>query len=119
MEVAPDKTLARPKAAMPALKTLVGKHLRPKTYSILAAGRPVVASIDKGSEVARVVGEAGAGLAVPPDDLDALVAAVENLVADPTALAEMGDAGRRWAEMWNSPRQVASTYADLIVELAR
>ena len=90
-----------------------------KTYSILAAGRPIVASIDEESEVARVVGEAGAGLAVPPDDLDALVAAVENLVADPTALAEMGDAGRRWAERWNSPRQVASTYADLIAELAR
>ena len=69
--------------------------------------------------MARVVGEAGAGLAVPPDDLDALVAAVENLVAAPTALAEMGDAGRRWAERWNSPRQVASTYADLIAELAR
>ncbi len=90
-----------------------------KIYSILAAGRPVVASIDEGSEVARVVGEAGAGVAVPPDDLDALVRAVEDLVADPRERAGMGNSGRRWAETWNSPRQVASTYADLIAELAR
>ena len=90
-----------------------------KIYSILAAGRPVVASIDEGSEVARVVGEAGAGVAVPPDDLDALVRAVEDLVADPRERARMGNSGRRWAEAWNSPRQVASTYADLITELAR
>lgn len=89
-----------------------------KTYSILAAGRPVVASIDEGSEVARVVSEAGAGLVVPPDDLDALVTAIEDLVADPIALAGMGDAGRQWAEAWSSPRQVALTYADLILELA-
>ena len=89
-----------------------------KTYSILAAGRPVVASIDEGSEVARVVSEAGAGLVVPPDDLDALVTAIEDLVADPIALAGMGEAGRQWAEAWSSPRQVALTYADLILELA-
>ncbi|MED5393664.1 MAG: glycosyltransferase family 4 protein [Actinomycetota bacterium] len=90
-----------------------------KIYSILAAGRPVVASVDEGSEVARVVSEAGAGLAVPPDDLDALVRAVEDLVADPEARAGMGDSGRRWAEAWRSPRQVALTYAELIAELAR
>ena len=90
-----------------------------KIYSILAAGRPVVASIDEGSEVARVVGEAGAGVAVPPDDLDTLVGAVEGLLADPRERAGMGESGRRWAEAWSSPRQVASTYADLIAELAR
>ena len=90
-----------------------------KTYSILAAGRPVVASIDEGSEVARVVDEAGAGLAVPPDDLDALVQAVEDLVADPAGRVRMGEAGRRWAEAWRSPGQVASTYVDLVAELSR
>ena len=102
------------------LRTGLGASSVPsKIYSILAAGRPVVASIDEESEVARVVGETGVGLAVPPDDLDALVAAVEDLVADPTARTEMGDAGRRWAEAWSSPRQIASTYADLLAELAR
>ena len=102
------------------LRTGLGASSVPsKIYSILAAGRPVVASIDEGSEVARVVGEAGAGVAVPPDDLDTFVRAVEDLVADPRERAGMGNSGRRWAEAWSSPRQVASTYADLIAELVR
>ena len=88
-----------------------------KTYSILAAGRPLVASIDEDSEVARVVVEAGAGLAVPPDDVEALVEAVEVLVADPERRIRMGEAGRRWAEAWRSPDQVAVAYAELVAEL--
>jgi colanic acid biosynthesis glycosyl transferase WcaI len=89
-----------------------------KTYSALAAGRPVVASIDEGSEVARVLDEAGAGLSIPPDDADALVAAIERLVDDPQSRRAMGERGRRWAEAWRSPDSVAGTYADLVAELA-
>ena len=100
------------------LRTGLGESSVPsKTYSILAAGRPLVASIDEESEVARVVVEAGAGLAVPPDDVEALVEAVEVLVADPERRIRMGEAGRRWAEAWRSPDQVAVTYAELVAEL--
>jgi len=89
-----------------------------KTYSALAAGRPVIASIDGDTEVARVVLGAGAGLAVPPDDAGALIGAVEALADDPEGRARMGAAGRRWAEAWRSPEQIAATYADLVAELA-
>ena len=89
-----------------------------KTYSALAAGRPLVASVDEGTEAARVLDEAGAGLAVPPDDLDAFVSAVERLVDNPELRATMGAAGRRWAERWRSPTSVAAAYADLVDELA-
>jgi len=90
-----------------------------KTYSVLAAGRPLVASVDEGSEVARMVTDAGAGLVVPPDDPGALIVAVEALTADPDRRARMGEAGRRWAEAWRSPEQIAGAYADLVAELAR
>ena len=89
-----------------------------KTYSALAAGRPLVASVDEGTEAARLLDEARAGLAVPPDDLDAFVSAVERLVDDPDLRATMGAAGRRWAERWRSPTSVAAAYADLVDELA-
>ena len=42
-----------------------------KTYSILAAGRPVLAAIDAGTEVPRMLAESGGGVCVPPDDPDA------------------------------------------------
>ena len=89
-----------------------------KTYSAMAAGRPLIASIDEGTEVARVLHGAGAGLAVPPDDLDAFVAAVERLADDPELRAAMGSAGRRWVEEWRSPASVGAAYAGLLEELA-
>ena len=89
-----------------------------KAWSALAAGRPLIASIDGGTDVARVLEDAGAGLAVPPDDLDAFVAAVERLADDPGLRASMGAAGRRWAEESRSPASVAAAYAGLLEELA-
>ncbi len=88
-----------------------------KTYSILAAGRPVLASIDPGTEVPRILAESGAGLAVPPDDLIAFRHALQRLVDDPVGCKEMAARGRQWVEDIASPGAVARAYAELIVEL--
>ncbi len=90
-----------------------------KAFSALAAGRPLIASIDPGSEVAEVVAGAGAGLAVPPEDADALVAAVEVLADDPEARLRMGAAGRSWIEQRRSPAAVAGAFVDLLGGLRR
>jgi colanic acid biosynthesis glycosyl transferase WcaI len=81
-----------------------------KTYSVLAAGRPVVAAIDPGTEVPRILETSGAGLAVAPDDVDAFVAAIRSLVEDRARAADMGAAGRRWVERAASPAAVAAAY---------
>ncbi len=88
-----------------------------KLYSILAAGRPIVASVDEGTEVARTVERAGAGLSVPPDDPAAFTAAVGRLLDEPHAAAQMGASGRRFVEGWASPAAVAAAYEDLFSEL--
>jgi colanic acid biosynthesis glycosyl transferase WcaI len=88
-----------------------------KTYSILAAGRPVLASVDEGTEVARVVEQAGAGVAVPPDDPDAFTKALVTLLEDPDGAREMGRAGRAFVEAWASPAAIAERYEALFYEL--
>lgn len=88
-----------------------------KLYSILAAGRPVVASVDPGTEVARTVGAASAGLAVDPDDADAFCAALGELLDDEARRKEMGLAGRSYVEGWASPAAVAESYEGLFEEL--
>lgn len=88
-----------------------------KSYSILAAGRPMLASVDPGTEVARMVAEAGCGVAVAPDDPVAFVAGLRRLLADPVATRTMGVAGRTWVERWASPGAVAAAYEALFVEL--
>jgi colanic acid biosynthesis glycosyl transferase WcaI len=89
-----------------------------KTYSILAAARPLLASVDEGTEVTHIVEQSGAGLVVPPDDPDELVGALTTLVDDPAARLAMGARGRAWVEQWVSPGAVATQYESLFRELA-
>ncbi len=105
--------------AVPLRRGLARVSVPSKIYSILAAGRPVVAAIDEGTEVPRILTESGAGISVPPDDPDHFVAAVEKLVDDPDRAIEMGRRGRRWVEAAASPAAVAEAYEKLVVELRR
>jgi colanic acid biosynthesis glycosyl transferase WcaI len=85
-----------------------------KTYSILAAGRCVVAAVDADTEIARLVQRSGAGLAVAPDDVAALVAAITRLAGDASLRESMGAAGRAFVERHGSARDAARAYAALV-----
>lgn len=88
-----------------------------KTYSILAAGRPVLAAVDPGTEVPRMLAASGGGVAVAPDDPAAFGAALAGLLADPAGAAAMGQAGRAWVLGAASPGAVAIAYEQLIRSL--
>ena len=90
-----------------------------KLYSILAAGRPCVASIDVGTEVDRTLVAAGAGIAVPPEDPDAFCDALGRLFDDAALRRSMGASGRAYVEDWASPAAVAAAYETLFDELVR
>jgi len=102
---------------VPLKRGLARSSVPSKTYSILAAGRPLIASVDSGSEVARIVSRAGAGIAVPPEDSEAFTKAVLTLYERRQELDAMGAAGRSFVEQWASPAAVAKRYADLFIEL--
>ena len=103
---------------VPLKRGLARSSVPSKTYSILAAARPLIASVDVGSEVARVVERSGAGAAVPPEDPEAFTKAVRRLTEDPAEASAMGAAGRRWIETWASPARVAQAYEELFESLA-
>lgn len=88
-----------------------------KAYSIMAAARPILASIDADSEVARMISEARCGAVVAPDDPDAFVAALTTLLDEPETLAAMGARGRQWVVEHASPTAVGQAYAALIERL--
>jgi colanic acid biosynthesis glycosyl transferase WcaI len=102
---------------VPLRKGLARSSVPSKSYSILAAGRPLIASVDEGSEVARVVERAGAGTAVPPDDAEALTKALRAMLDSPDSARQMGNAGRAYVEGWVSPAAVARAYENLFEEL--
>jgi len=103
---------------VPLKKGLARSSVPSKVYSILAAGRPLVASVDERSEVALLVERANAGFAVAPGDAESLTKAIRRLVDDPDEARRMGLAARRFVRSWASPAAVAASYEDLFEELA-
>ena len=113
----PDVLAAADIHVVPLKRGLARSSVPSKIYSILAAGRPVVASVDEGTEVARLVERSGAGLAVPPDDREAFIAALTKLLDAPETVAQMGQSARSFAESWASPTATARSYEALFREL--
>ena len=81
-----------------------------KSYSILAAGRPMLAAIDPGTEIPNMLEQSGAGVAVEPDNSAAFIEALSQLVGKRNQLHEMGASGRTWVETHASPASVAAQY---------
>lgn len=85
-----------------------------KIYTIMAAGRPVIASADPDSELAWLVKEAGCGWAVPPDDAPALAGAVAQAYQQRDALRQKGRRGRTYVVHHHSRQAVARQYEALV-----
>jgi colanic acid biosynthesis glycosyl transferase WcaI len=69
-----------------------------KLTNILAVGRPAIATASEGTALSDVLEGAGTGCVVSPDDVNALVAALQKLGIDPDHRARMGENARRYAE---------------------
>lgn len=100
-------------------KGLASSSVPSKTYSILAAARPIVASVDPGSEIARLVEKASAGVSTEPEDPEAFTKAIRGLAEASDERTRMGEAGRSFVEGWASPSAVAASYAELFASLRR
>ena len=81
-----------------------------KFYSILASGRPVLATVSPLSEVARVIDEAQAGVHMDQSATEALAAAVVALSEHPAEAERMGRNARRVLEDQYSMAEVARRY---------
>jgi colanic acid biosynthesis glycosyl transferase WcaI len=93
-----------------SLVTLRSEHGRTsvpsKVLGYMAAGRPVIASVDSDSETARLVREAGCGEVVPPQDAARLAEAISSLRNDAVRRRECGRQGRLHLEQ-NYAKDVA------------
>ncbi|MCX8517696.1 MAG: glycosyltransferase family 4 protein [Rhodoferax sp.] len=96
--------------------TVISQTVPSKVQAYLAAGRPIIASLD--GEGARVVVEAGAGIACPAENANALAAAVIRLRdAPPEMLEQMSRNGHRYYEENFNPERLASKLTYLLFNL--
>lgn len=82
-----------------------------------AAGTPVVAT-DVGTGTTEAFVDGKTGFLVPPNDVEALVTALNRLVDDPSLAAEMGEAGRRHVAEHHSLTTLAATLRPIYERLS-
>jgi colanic acid biosynthesis glycosyl transferase WcaI len=87
-----------------------------KTYSIMASGRPILASVDEASETWNLVRKAEAGVCVPPENPSKLAEAICSLKQDIVLRKRLGINGRKWAEQHHSPQYAAEQFEKLLFE---
>lgn len=74
-----------------------------KLTGMLASGKVVIAMADDGTELFEVVNQVG--VVIPPEDVQALQAAILQLAEDEVLRQDMGLQGRKFAEEnWNRPQ---------------
>jgi len=75
-----------------------GVSVPSRTYNTLAAGKPIIAIVEPGSELAMVIEEEGVGWRVTPGHPEELVSAILAARSQPDLLAQMGKRARKVAE---------------------
>jgi colanic acid biosynthesis glycosyl transferase WcaI len=91
-----------------------------KVITLMSSARAIVASVNPRSEVARVLREADAAVLVEPEDPAVLLNAIKALRDKPERRAELGEKGRRFAELsWEKQRTLSILEERLLAVAAR
>ena len=91
-----------------------GLSMPSKLYTILASGRPVVALVDRDSDVAHIIAEAGCGVSINQYDVKGLVEAVTMYYRDPGMANLHGLNGRKYFEEHFTLDHATQLYLDVL-----
>lgn len=91
-----------------------GSSVPSKTFGIMSAARPVLASFDADSELSALVGKVGCGTAVPAGDADALIAAIRELYEKRDTLPAVGARGREYVTTELNKDKCTAMYVETI-----
>lgn len=92
------------------IKGMKGTAMPSRTYNIMAAGKPILALTEHGSELAMVIDEEEIGWHVEPLDSDLLAAAILEVWNSRTGLPAMGERARRAATDKYSEERAIESY---------
>jgi glycosyltransferase involved in cell wall biosynthesis len=99
-------------------KTDVFKTVIPtKMLEFMSCARPVIVGVD--GQARQIVEESGAGLAIAPEDAEALVRAVNDLAANRELGTAMGLKGREYIRQHFSRDATATKYLEVLQNLKR
>lgn len=99
---------------VPLKKDIARDSVPSKAYTIMASGRPIIASVDPGSDAWSLVQAAECGLCVEPENSQSLAEAIRTLYHDPDLRARLGRNGREHVVANYTRRVVARQYDELL-----
>jgi colanic acid biosynthesis glycosyl transferase WcaI len=97
----------------------VGKTSFPgRIYNFLLAARPIVASVDEDSDLAKTLRSGGAGIVTSPGNVEDFSRAVMELYQDPARRESLGRSGAEYMARHYSPQAVVDQYEAMLKGLA-
>lgn len=99
-------------------KGVTGIAMPSKTWSALAAARPVVCTADAGSAWEQLLAASGAACIAEPEDARALADAILSLYRQRGSLAQMGEAGRAYVQAHLSRGAATRAYHAILQQVA-
>lgn len=117
-EKIPSFILASDVCLVPLKKTDVFKTVIPsKMLEFMSCARPVILGVD--GQARQILEDAGAGLAIEPENSEALVRALNYLAANPDATSNFGRKGREYILSKFSRARTAEKYIGVLEEVIR
>ena len=83
-----------------------------KVFDYMCCAKPILIGID--GVARKLVEDAGAGLFVEPENVDAFIAGIEKLKNDPQQMKDMGESGRKYVEVNFDRRNLAKKYLEVL-----
>jgi colanic acid biosynthesis glycosyl transferase WcaI len=88
-----------------------------KLTNILSAGRPTIATAERGSSIWEVLEENDAGICVPPGDCKALADSLRALADDAATRLRMGHNARSYAEKYLNQDRILKVLEKALIKL--
>ncbi len=114
----PEVLAAADVCLVPLRAGLSAASLPSKIYTYMAAGRPLVATLDRRESAWDLVERAECGLLVEPERPEDLGQAIMTLYRDPATRQRLGANGRRYAEANSDRRLCTQAYEKMLEEVA-
>jgi colanic acid biosynthesis glycosyl transferase WcaI len=98
-------------------KNMSRVSLPSKILGIMAAGVPIIASLDEGSEGWEIINESKCGITVPPEEPSKLKEAVLHFYNSRELIPKLGQNGREFVMKNYSRRMIVNSYEELFQSL--
>lgn len=100
-------------------KGIKGVSVPSKLYGVMAAGRPVLGILEKGSEARCIIEESECGKSVDPGDYEAIEKLIDSFIeiSNKEELVSMGQKGRKYLEEHLTKQKSIDRYGDEILQV--